>query len=138
MLDLPKNKKIIVFDGICNLCNQTVLKIIELDKKDQFRFTSLQSKTGKKIIEYLKIDSEQVDSIILFEPGTAYYIKSAAALKIFGTFGGVWKLSKLLLLIPAVISDYIYDSIARNRYKWFGKKRQCMVPTPNILSKFLT
>ena len=137
MIELPENKKIILFDGVCNLCNQTVLRIIKLDKKDNFRFTSLQSEMGKKIIEHLKIDTSKVDSIILFEPKTAYYLKSTAALKIIGTFGGIWVVSKFLLFFPSFIRDFVYDIIARNRYKWFGKKDQCMIPTPDLLSKFI-
>lgn len=137
MIDFPEDKKIILFDSVCNLCNQTVLRIIKLDKKDIFRFTSLQSETGKEIINYLKIDTSKVDSIILFEPKKAYYIKSTAALKIFGNFGGIWELSKFLLFFPSFIRDFVYDIIAKNRYKWFGKKNQCMIPTPELLSKFL-
>lgn len=137
MIEFPENKKIILFDGVCNLCNQTVLRIIKLDKKDVFRFTSLQSETGKEIIDYLKIDTTKVDSIILFEPNQAYYLKSTAALKIFGNFGGIWEVSKFLLFFPSFIRDFVYDIIAKNRYKWFGKKNQCMIPTPELLSKFL-
>ncbi|TCP24381.1 putative DCC family thiol-disulfide oxidoreductase YuxK [Tenacibaculum skagerrakense] len=137
MIEFPENKKIILFDGVCNLCNQTVLRIIKLDKKDTFRFTSLQSETGKEIIDYLKIDTTKVDSIILFEPNQAYYLKSTAALKIFGNFGGIWEVSKFLLFFPSFIRDFVYDIIAKNRYKWFGKKNQCMIPTPELLSKFL-
>ncbi|MFY7672291.1 thiol-disulfide oxidoreductase DCC family protein [Tenacibaculum sp. MEBiC06402] len=137
MIDFPEDKKIILFDGVCNLCNQTVLRIIKLDKKDVFRFTSLQSETGKEIIDYLKIDTSKVDSIILFEPKKAYYIKSTAALKIFGNFGGIWEVSKFLLFFPSFIRDFVYDIIAKNRYKWFGKKNQCMIPTPELLSKFI-
>ena len=137
MIEFPENKKIILFEGVCNLCNQTVLRIIKLDKKDIFRFTSLQSETGKEIIDYLKIDTTKVDSIILFEPNQAYYLKSTAALKIFGNFGGIWEVSKFLLFFPSFIRDFVYDIIAKNRYKWFGKKNQCMIPTPELLSKFL-
>ena len=103
MIELPKNKNIILFDGVCNLCNQTVLRVIKLDKKDKFRFTSLQSETGKAIIKYLGIDISKVDSIILYEPNQAYYIKSSAALKIIGNFGGIWEVSKFLLFFPPKI-----------------------------------
>ncbi len=137
MIELPENKKIILFDGVCNLCNQSVLRVIKLDKKDIFRFASLQSETGKKITEYLKIDISKTDSIILFEPNRAYYIKSSAALKIIGNFGGIWEVSKFLLVFPIFIRDLVYDIIAKNRYKWFGKKNQCIIPTSDLLSKFL-
>ena len=137
MIEFPKNKKIILFDGVCNLCNQAVLFIIKRDKKDNFRFVSLQSNYGKEIVNYLGIDTSRVDSIVLFEPNQAYYLKSTAALKIFSTFGGIWETSKFLLFFPSFIRDFVYDIIARNRYKWFGKKDQCMIPTPDLLSKFI-
>ena len=138
MIDsLPKNKKIILFDGLCNLCNNSVSRVIKNDKDNQFVFTSLQSETGKKIINYLNINSSKIDSIVLFEPKVAYDIKSTAALKIMNAFGGFWKISQILYIIPKPLRDLCYNFIAKNRYKWFGKKDSCMVPTPELTSKFL-
>lgn len=137
MIDLPNNKKIILFDGICNFCNDAVLKIINYDKKNQFIFTSLQSETGKKITNHLGINTSKIDSIILYEPEVAYYIKSTAALKIMISFGGLWKISKALFIFPESIRNIIYDFIAKNRYKWFGKKETCMIPSKEIQEKFL-
>ena len=136
-MNLPSNKKVILFDGICNLCEDSVLKVIKYDKKNIFVFTSLTSKTGKEILEYLKIDTSETDSIILYEPNLAYYTKSSAALKIMNDFGGVWKLSTVFLAIPNPIRNIVYDFIAKNRYKWFGKKESCMIPTPELKAKFL-
>ena len=138
MLDFPADKKIIIFDGVCNLCNQSVLKVIKLDKKNTFLFTSLQSETGKEILEHLKIDTSKIDSIILFDPKGKYYIKSSAALKIMSSFNGFWKLTQIFWLIPKALRNLVYDFIAKNRYKWFGKKDQCMIPTPELTSKFLS
>ncbi len=138
MLDFPADKKIILFDGVCNLCNQSVLKVIKLDKKNAFLFTSLQSETGKEVLEYLKIDTSKIDSIILFDPKGKYYIKSSAALKIMSSFNGFWKLTQIFWLIPKALRNLVYDFIAKNRYKWFGKKDQCMIPTPELTSKFLS
>ncbi len=136
MFDFPGNKKMILFDGVCNLCNQTVLKIIKLDKKDIFRFTSLQSKAGKAVINYLGIDISKIDSVILYEPSVAYYTKSSAALRIMNHFGGFWKLSQIFRILPLLVRDSAYDFISKNRYQWFGKKEQCMIPTSKLISKF--
>tara|TARA_R110001592_G_scaffold266_3_gene1470 strand:+ start:1256 stop:1672 length:417 start_codon:yes stop_codon:yes gene_type:complete len=137
MVDIPKNKKIILFDGICNLCNDSVLKVIKYDKKNHFVFVALQSKSGQDVINYLKIDVSKIDSIILYEPGVAYDIKSTAALKIMKDFGGFWVLTQVFEILPTPIRDYFYDYIAKNRYKWFGKKESCMIPTPELKAKFL-
>ena len=137
MIDLPKNKKLILFDGICNLCNNAVLKVIKNDRKNTFVFTALQSETGKKVIDHLKIDISKIDSIILYEPNVSYDIKSTAALKIMNDFGGFWKATQLFLIFPEKFRNLIYDYIAKNRYKWFGKKENCMIPSPELKVKFL-
>jgi len=138
MFDIPKDKKLVLSDGVCNLCNSIVLKIIKYDKKDIFLFANLQSEVGKKVTDYLKIDTKKIDSIILYDPGVSYEIKSSAALIIMNDFGGWWFLTKLFWIFPVGISDVVYDYIAKNRYKWFGKKESCMVPTPEIKAKFLS
>ncbi len=137
MMDIPKNKKIILFDGICNLCNDVVLKVIKYDKKNIFLFSSLQSKIGKEITDHLGIEISKIDSIILYEPGVSYDIKSTAALKIIQDFKGIWSLTYILFLLPEGFRNLIYDYIAKNRYKWFGKKEKCMIPTPELKEKFL-
>ena len=137
MNDIPENKKIVLFDGVCNLCNEAVQRIIKHDKKDVFRFASLQSDLGKKLVEERGLDPEEIDSIILIEPGVAYYRKSTAALEISRDLSGGYSLLKNFLYIPEVFRDWVYDLIASNRYKWFGKKEQCMIPTPELKAKFL-
>jgi predicted DCC family thiol-disulfide oxidoreductase YuxK len=137
MIDLPINKKIIIFDGVCNLCNNTVLKVIKYDEKNIFLFTALQSEEGKEIINHLGIDLSKVDSIILYEPGISYDIKSTAAIKIMQEFKGFSVLSRLFLMIPEYVRNVIYDFIAKKRYKWFGKREKCMIPTPELKAKFL-
>ena len=137
MMDIPKNKKIILFDGICNLCNDVVLKVIKYDKKNIFLFSSLQSKIGKEITDHLGIDISKIDSIILYEPGVSYDIKSTAALKILQDFSGIWNLFSILLLLPEGFRNLIYTYIAKNRYKWFGKKEKCMIPSSELKEKFL-
>lgn len=137
MFEIPKNKKLILFDGVCNLCNDSVLKVIKYDKKNSFVFTALQSETGKKVTNYLNIDITKIDSIILYEPGISYDIKSTAALKVMKHFGGIWQITQIGLIFPEYLRNHIYDFIAKNRYRWFGKKESCMIPTPELKAKFL-
>lgn len=134
---METGKKIILFDGVCNLCNRSIQFIIRRDTKDEFRFATLQGEIGKSLIKDRNIDTSQVDSIVLIEPDIAYYTKSTAALQIGSKLKGYRSISSLLILIPSKLRDIVYDFIARNRYKWYGKKDQCMVPTPEIKTKFL-
>jgi len=134
---VEKGKKIVLFDGVCNLCNNTIQRIIKRDKKDLFRFAALQSETGEKLTTDRNIDTSKVDSIILIEPGVAYYVKSEAALKIGRHLKGYRTMSRVLNLFPSGLRNIVYDFVARNRYKWYGKKDQCMVPTPELRAKFL-
>ena len=137
MNELPENKKIILFDGVCNLCDGAIQFIIKHDKKDIFRYASLQSEIGRKLVAERGIDPEEIDSIMLIEPGVAYYRKSTAALEISRDLSGGYSLLKNFLFVPEIMRDGIYDFIARNRYKWFGKKEHCMIPTPELKAKFL-
>ena len=137
MIDIPEHKKLILFDGVCNLCNKAVLEVIKYDKKNTFLFASLQSKTGKKIASQLNINLSKIDSIILYDPGVSYDIKSTAALHIMKDFGGIWNITQIGFLLPETFRNHIYDFIAANRYKWFGKKESCMIPTPEIIAKFI-
>ena len=137
MLNLPPNKKVILFDGVCNLCDSAVQFVIKHDKKDVFRFVALQSELGQKIIKHIGINSVNIDSVILYEPGIAYYYKSAAALQIAKNLGGFLHFGTIFKIIPTGISNQLYDYIAKNRYKWYGKKEQCMIPTKDLKAKFL-
>ncbi|WP_420399790.1 thiol-disulfide oxidoreductase DCC family protein [Flagellimonas sp.] len=134
---MEDNKKLILFDGVCNLCNGAVQFIIQRDKKDVFRYAALQSEIGEKFIAERGIDTSKVDSIILIEPGVAYFVKSDAALRIGQEFGGLWKALAIFTWIPKVFRDAIYNLIAKNRYRWFGRKDACMIPTPELQAKFL-
>ncbi|KQO21154.1 thiol-disulfide oxidoreductase [Flavobacterium sp. Leaf82] len=131
------NKKIILFDGVCNLCNGAVQFIIKHDKKDVFRFVALQSDLGKEICIYIGVDQSKIDSIILYNPGVAYYYKSLAVLEIGEDLGGIYSLASIFKIFPEKLRNYIYDYIAKNRYKWYGKKESCMIPTPELKAKFL-
>lgn len=137
MENLPVNKKIILFDGVCNLCDSTVQFIIKRDKKDIFRFVALQSELGEQIIKHIGVDRSKTDSIILYEPGVAYYYKAEAAIKIAANLGGLFPLMNIFSVLPKPLSNSVYDYIAKNRYKWYGKKDECMIPTPEMKAKFL-
>ena len=137
IIDLPKNKKIILFDGVCNLCNTSVQYVIKHDKKDLFRFVALQSETGQRILKHIGISTNNIDSIVLYEPGIAYYYKSNAALEIAKNLGGIFTYGTIFKIIPTSLRDSIYDYVAKNRYKWYGKQDNCMIPTKELKAKFL-
>jgi len=137
MDNIPKEKKIILFDGVCNFCDAAVQFIIKRDKKDIFRFVAIQSDLGQEIIKHIGIDTSKTDSIILYVPGEAYYYKAEAALKIGKELGGLYSLLTIFTLLPKGLSNIVYDFVARNRYKWYGIKDACMIPTPAMKAKFL-
>ncbi|EZH75521.1 thiol-disulfide oxidoreductase [Aquimarina atlantica] len=134
---IEDGKKIILFDGVCNLCNSAVLFTIKRDKNDVFRYAPLQSKIGKRLIAERNIDPKKLDSILLIEPDIAYYYKSTAALHIAKQLSGIYPLLSVFLILPRFFRDWIYDIIAKNRYKWFGKKESCMIPTPELNALFI-
>jgi len=132
------SKKIILFDGVCNLCNSSIQFVIKRDKDDVFRYAALQSEIGQELISERGLDTSTTDSIILIEPTVAYYTKSDAALQIGSHLKGCRTISKVLNLIPRVLRNIVYDFVARYRYRWYGKKDECMVPTPELKAKFLS
>ena len=133
---MTKNHKIILFDGVCNLCNSSVNFVIKKDKNDVFRFAALQSVIGQQYIERFNINPSKTDSIILID-GDKHYIKSTAALTIAQSLKGAYPLLYAFMIVPNFIRNWVYDYIAKNRYQWYGKKESCMIPTPELKSKFL-
>jgi len=127
---------IVLFDGVCNLCNASVRFIIKRDRKSRFKFASLQSEYAASLFRRLNFDARGVDSIVLFEEGN-FYVQSTAALKIARHLDGLWKMLYAFIIVPAFIRNAVYDFIARNRYKWFGKKDYCELPTPEMKGRFL-
>lgn len=130
-----KGSKIILFDGVCNLCNGLVKFIIKRDRRDEFRFAPLQSSTGEELLAKHKLLDAQLDSIVLITDED-YAIKSLAALRIFKELKGYRWLWGFRFL-PRSFRDFCYDFVAHNRYRWFGKKEACMLPTPELRAKFL-
>ena len=129
-------QSIILFDGVCNLCNSAVQFIIKRDKKNCFSFASLQSAQGQQILSQYNLPSKDLNSFVLIENGKPY-TRSTGALKVMKKLNGLWPLLYSLKIIPKFIRDRIYKWIARNRYKWFGKKNECMIPTPQLKARFL-
>ncbi|MFD2044231.1 thiol-disulfide oxidoreductase DCC family protein [Ornithinibacillus salinisoli] len=126
---------IILFDGECNFCDQSVQFILKRDSKAHYQFASLQSEAGKRLVNEYDVPN-QLDSMILMD-GKKYYTKSTAALRICGKLDGLWKIFYGLLIIPRPIRDVFYGILAKNRYKWFGKKDSCMLPSPEVRDRFL-
>jgi predicted DCC family thiol-disulfide oxidoreductase YuxK len=131
-------RPVLFFDGLCNLCNHAVQFVVRHDKKGIFLFASLQSHLGEDAIRQVQQIAGYVpDSMILFYKGT-YYTQSTGALEMARLLNMPWKLLYAMIVIPSFIRNAAYRLIARNRYKWFGKKEACMIPTPALQSRFLS
>ena len=129
-------KKIIFYDGHCNLCNGFVNAIIKLDKKSIFLFAPLNGNHAKNLLKKNNIKNTTVDSVILFNNNSISY-KSKAVIEILISLGGVYRVLVITKVIPRAILDWLYGIVAKNRYSWFGKQDHCMVPDKKIISKFL-
>jgi predicted DCC family thiol-disulfide oxidoreductase YuxK len=128
---------IVLFDGECNLCNGTVQFIIKNDPRLHFCFAALQSEKGKALLAEHGLQQVQIDSVVLIVADKAW-LKSDAALRIARNLSGLWPLCFVAVIIPRPWRDHIYDFIARNRYKWFGKQESCWLPTPELRQRFLS
>ncbi len=137
MLQLPKDKSLILFDGVCNLCNTSVLYVIKHDADNRFLFAPLQSNIGQQIIAKYNLDTSKTDSILLYSADKGLKVKSTAALYIAKRLGLPNNLLSVFLIVPAFIRNWVYDFIAKNRYGWYGKNDNCMIPTPELKSKFI-
>ena len=132
---MPLNN-VIVFDGMCNLCSKSVLFIIKRDKRMVFKFAPLQSEAGSNLLKQYGVDPGDVSSLLLVKDGQAY-LKSDAALKIVKELHEPWKLMRVFTIVPNPLRNWFYDLVAKNRYRWFGKKESCMVPSEDIEMRFL-
>ncbi|MFS0655595.1 thiol-disulfide oxidoreductase DCC family protein [Bacillus sp. 179-C3.3 HS] len=128
---------LILFDGICNVCSGAVQFVIKHDPNERMMFASLQSDTGQRILKEHGLPLNEFNSFIYIEEGTLY-MKSTGVLKVARHLKGIYRWSYVLLAIPRPIRDWFYNRIAKNRYKWFGQKTSCLMPTPNIKKRFLT
>jgi len=130
------SENIMLFDGVCNLCNGLVRFIIKRDKKGKFRFASLQSLEGQQRLKRFGLVKSEFESFVLISDNK-YYLRSTGALKMLRELGGVWKAFYVFILIPRPVRDFLYDQIAKSRYKIFGKRDSCMLPTPELKERFL-
>jgi predicted DCC family thiol-disulfide oxidoreductase YuxK len=126
---------IILFDGVCNFCNRAINFVIKRDKNSIIRFATLQSNFSKQLLESKNFQPDE-DSFALIE-NNKIFLRSTAALKVFRYLKGLWPLIYGLIIVPKFVRDRVYDLIAKNRYNWFGKRDECMVPTANVRSRFL-
>lgn len=129
-------ERVILFDGVCNLCNSSVNFVIDRDTQQHFKFASLQSAFGQQQVQQIGGDPNQLNSIVLIEGGISYR-KSTAALRVARKLSGGWPLLYAFIIVPAFIRDFVYDFIAKNRYRWFGKEDACRIPTPELAHRFL-
>ncbi len=134
--DIPTDKPLLLFDGVCNLCNGAVQWVIRHDPAGKIHFAALQSNTGQQVLRQAGLSGEQLSSVVLYYQDRLY-TRSDAALELLRLLGGFWSFFYLFRIIPRFVRDTIYEWIARNRYRWFGKREECMIPTPELKSRFL-
>ena len=133
---MKKDHPVVLFDGVCNFCNGIVNFLISQDKKKILRFSAMQSEVGKEILINHGFEPGYTKSFIFINKGIAYK-KSTAALKVYNQLPWYWKWTQIFWIVPTFIRDAVYEFISTNRYKWFGKKSQCMIPTPENRDRFL-
>lgn len=129
-------KSVLLFDGVCNLCNSSVNFILARDPKAKFRFASLQSDEGQELLQAFEDRPSDLSSVVLIEDGQLY-ARSDAALRVARQLSGGWPLLYAFIVLPRALRDAVYDWVARNRYRWFGKRDSCMMPSPELRNRFL-
>ena len=127
---------VVLFDGVCNFCNNSINFAIKRDIKNQLKFAAMQSTAGIQLMEQYGLPVKDMQSFVFITNGVAHN-RSTAALNVCKYLGGGWPLCYIFILVPQFIRDGMYNYVAKNRYKWFGKKNECMLPTPAVRSKFL-
>jgi predicted DCC family thiol-disulfide oxidoreductase YuxK len=130
------NGPVVLFDGVCNVCNGSVLFIIKRDAQSKLKFASLQSEYGAEQMKRFNLPPSALDSVLLIKNGQLFQ-KSNAALEIARMLDGMWPVMYAFKIVPIFIRDFFYDWIAKNRYRWFGKKDECMIPTPQVKARFV-
>ncbi|MDP4251230.1 MAG: thiol-disulfide oxidoreductase DCC family protein [Bacteroidota bacterium] len=131
-----RTENIILFDGVCNLCNGLVRFIIKRDAGGKFKFASLQSEIGQQWLRTVGLPVNEFESFVLIR-GDEYYLKSTGALKMLRELDGIWRTFYIFILVPRPVRDFLYDMVAKSRYKIFGKRDTCMIPTPELQERFL-
>jgi predicted DCC family thiol-disulfide oxidoreductase YuxK len=134
--DVPTDRPVLLFDGVCNLCNRLVQWVIERDPDAEFRFAALQSDAGQALLERLDLPTDDFDTFVMVD-GAEYYTKSTAALQVLRRLGLPYSLSYPSILVPRLLRDRVYDVVADHRYGWFGRRESCMRPKPEREARFL-
>ncbi|EMA59792.1 thiol-disulfide oxidoreductase DCC family protein [Halorubrum kocurii] len=132
----PDDESIILFDGVCNLCSGFVQFVLPRDEEGKYRFASLQSDAGQALLAEHDLPSDELESVVLIEDGESY-VKSSAIIQIAAGLGGAYRLLSPFRYVPRSVRDRVYDFVADNRYRWFGKKDRCMMPSGDVESRFL-
>ena len=130
------DRAIILFDGVCNFCNASVNFILKRDPKGIFRFTPLQSEAGQNLLKKFGLSTDDLDTMLLID-GDKHYTRSSAGLRIAARLSGLWPIFAVFLIVPKFLRDIVYKVIAKNRYRWWGKRDTCMIPTPEMKDRFL-
>ncbi|MBS1625774.1 MAG: thiol-disulfide oxidoreductase DCC family protein [Bacteroidetes bacterium] len=128
--------RLVLFDGVCNLCNASVQFVIRHDTKGRFRFATLQSETGQEVLHTHGLSEKEFDSFIYLRQGQLY-LRSTAALYLMRDLGGAWGLLYAFIIMPRPLRDAVYDLVAIYRYRWFGRRESCMMPTAELRGRFL-
>lgn len=128
---------IILFDGVCNFCNSAVNFVLKKNSKNNILFTPMQSEAGQKLLQHYNLPVDDMQSFVFIDEGKVNK-QSTAALKVCRHLRGLWPLCYGFIIVPKFIRDGVYNWIAKNRYKWFGMKQSCMIPTPDVKARFLT
>ena len=130
------NHPVVLFDGVCNLCNRSVGFIIRRDPKARFRFAALQSDPGRRLLKARSLPLDQFDTMVLID-GSSSYTRSDAAIRIARRLSGPWPILAAARVIPRPMRNWLYDLVAGHRYRWFGRKDACMMPTEDVAHRFL-
>ena len=127
---------VLLFDGLCNLCSRSVQFIIKHEKAEVLKFAAVQSPAGVRLLKSVGIDPKEVKTFVLIADGRPY-VKSDAAIRVVARFRGAWSLLVLLRIVPRPIRDWMYDVVATKRYRWFGRRETCFLPTPELAARFI-
>jgi predicted DCC family thiol-disulfide oxidoreductase YuxK len=136
MTEPPLHTPLILYDGVCNLCTSTVIFVIRRDPLRRFRFASMQSPLGQRLLKQFDLPLDHFKTFVLVEK-EARYTRSTAVLRVVMRLSGLWPVLYLLILVPRPLRDLVYDYVARNRYRIFGRKERCMVPGPELMDRFI-
>lgn len=131
------NRPVLLFDGVCNLCNAAVQWVLLRDRRAIFRFAALQSETGQRLLREANLPSGQLDTVVLADADGRIFTRSDAALEIVRRLGGGWRLLYGFKIVPRFLRDAVYNWVARNRFRWFGRREECLLPRPEWRARFV-